>query len=59
MIQPLLKQFKADFHFDQISTAKLETPITIDFYEKWLKQNYHGEMAYLETHLPAKNCLRL
>ncbi len=54
MMQSLLDQFKTDFNFDQISTAKLETPVTIDFYEKWLKQNYHGEMTYLETHLPAK-----
>ncbi len=59
MIQSLLEQFKVDFSFDQISTAKLETPITIDFYEKWLKQNYHGEMTYLETHLPAKKAPQL
>jgi epoxyqueuosine reductase len=59
MIQPLLDQFKTDFNFDQVSTANLEKPVTIDFYEKWLKQNYNGEMTYLETHLPAKKLPQL
>lgn len=39
---------------DQIGIAPLKKPITIDFYEKWLLQKYHGQMKYLQEHLELK-----
>ncbi len=49
-----LDQLKTEFHFDQVDISELRTPLTIEFYEKWLAQNQHGTMTYLETHLPTK-----
>lgn len=34
--------------------AKLKTPFSFALYEDWIKKGYHGEMAYLERHLPEK-----
>lgn len=34
--------------------SRLEMPLTIETYKDWLKQSYHGEMNYLQTHLPIK-----
>jgi epoxyqueuosine reductase len=54
-----LDQWKTDFHFEQVDISELKTPITIEFYEKWLAKNEHGSMQYLETHLPTKRNPRL
>lgn len=32
----------------------LERPVTFGFYESWLKENMHGEMAYLKRHASIK-----
>lgn len=32
----------------------LQVPLTIESYQQWLQNSFHGEMAYLETHLPMK-----
>ncbi len=50
----LFNDFKVKYQLDQISAAKLETPLTIDFYQKWLAKNFHGEMQYLQTHFEMK-----
>jgi len=50
----LLNSFKTKYNLDQISVTTLSTPVTIDFYEKWLLKNYHGEMAYLKNHFEIK-----
>lgn len=40
--------------FDLISATSLTKPMTIEFYKKWILEKNHGEMNYLETHLPFK-----
>lgn len=32
----------------------LEKPLTLELYREWLKEELHGEMQYLERHLPEK-----
>lgn len=54
-----LDKWKTEFDFEQIEISELKTPITIDFYKKWLAKNEHGSMQYLETHLPTKHNPRL
>lgn len=39
---------------NQIEIGALKKPLSIDFYEKWLANNYQGSMAYLNTHLAFK-----
>lgn len=34
--------------------AQLEKPFSIDVYKKWLQKGWHGNMQYLEKHLPQK-----
>ncbi|MGZ3689915.1 MAG: tRNA epoxyqueuosine(34) reductase QueG [Pseudobdellovibrio sp.] len=53
-IQNLLSQIKTSHRFNQVELGALQKPLTIDFYEKWLGQKYHGQMEYLEKHLPFK-----
>lgn len=44
-----------DLHsFDLISATALTKPMTIDFYKKWIAEDQHGEMGYLESHTPLK-----
>jgi epoxyqueuosine reductase len=53
-IEIKLEILKATFGLTQMTMGPLQTPLTIDFYEKWLAQNYHGTMGYLKDHLPFK-----
>lgn len=39
---------------NQVEIGPIRKPLSIEFYEKWLANNYHGDMAYLQTHLPFK-----
>lgn len=50
---------KTSLDLAQLEIGPLRTPLTIDFYEKWLSQNFHGEMAYLKNHLEYKKNPRL
>lgn len=54
-----LAALKEKYSFDQLVIGPLRSPLTISFYEKWLAQNYHGDMTYLSTHLPYKQNPRL
>ena len=38
-------------HFDQAGFAPAGKPATMDFYDSWLQQGFHGEMEYLVRHL--------
>lgn len=49
-----LQAIKDHQKFDLISATTITEPITIKFYKKWLTNHYHGDMAYLENHLPLK-----
>jgi len=48
---PLLAQ---KYELNQLEISPLRSALTIDFYERWLAQRYHGDMSYLQTHLPLK-----
>ncbi len=39
---------------NQVEIGPIKKPLSIEFYEKWLASNYHGEMSYLQTHLEFK-----
>ena len=49
-----LQNLKAELQFNQIEIGPLGTPVTIDFYEKWLKQKRFGSMTYLQDHFEIK-----
>lgn len=49
-----LNLIKNKLSLNQVEVMPLKTPFTLSFYEKWLANNYHGNMAYLQTHLPFK-----
>lgn len=49
-----LSTLKQELKLTQIEIGTLNTPLTIDFYEKWLDKNYYGSMSYLKTHLAYK-----
>lgn len=38
----------------RFGVAKLERPLSMDFYDQWLALGYHGEMSYLERHRSLK-----
>lgn len=39
---------------NQIEIGPIKKPLSIEFYEKWLASNYHGNMSYLQSHLAFK-----
>lgn len=53
-LQSSLNHLQQQIGFDQIAISPIGTPITIDFYEKWLSNNSYGNMDYLQKHLPFK-----
>lgn len=56
MLQKIsLEQIKADLQISQINTTALSTPLTIDFYNRWIRQGYFAGMNYLAEHLTTKN----
>ena len=44
----------SDLGFPRFGLAKLETPISMATYDAWLKEEFNGEMKYLETHREMK-----
>ncbi len=55
----ILELLQKKLEFDQISATRLTRPLTIDFYNKWLSQNFHGEMTYLQSHAETKETPQL
>lgn len=53
-INQILEKIKSHRNFDQIGLSKINTPVTIDFYMKWLNENHYGSMAYLKDHAAVK-----
>lgn len=49
-----LALIKSQQNFDLISATALTKPMTIEFYKNWIMSGQHGDMNYLETHLPTK-----
>lgn len=55
-----LEAIKHEQKFDLVSATALTKPMTIEFYKNWIANHQHGDMNYLESHLPLKeNPLRL
>lgn len=42
------------FNFSQYGWTELARPLTLDFYQQWLENSYHGDMKYLEEHFDQK-----
>ncbi len=42
------------FAFTNLGFCSLESPKSIKFYKSWLKNDFHGDMKYMEEHLPQK-----
>ncbi len=42
------------FAFTNLGFCSLESPKSIEFYKSWLKNDFHGDMKYMEEHLPQK-----
>ena len=53
-IQQLINSECEDLGFSHWGWTPLSNPPTIEFYKEWLKLGWHGEMDYLEKHLPQK-----
>ncbi len=49
-----LDSIKDELTLNQIEFGTLKKPLSIEFYEKWLSNNYHAGMTYLQTHLALK-----
>lgn len=49
-----LEIIKKQQSFDLISATPLNKPMTIQFYKNWIANNQHGDMNYLEAHIPFK-----
>jgi epoxyqueuosine reductase len=49
-----LETIKQQQGFDLVSATALNKPMTINFYKNWIANNQHGDMNYLESHLPLK-----
>ncbi len=57
-IENNLELLKNSFGLNQAAIGPLRSPLSIEFYEKWLVQNYHGTMSYLNEHLVFKKDLK-
>lgn len=53
-LQNNLGQLKISQSLTQVEIGPIKKPLSIEFYEKWLARNYHGDMAYLQSHLKFK-----
>ncbi len=42
-------------YFDQVGFAKATRPLTMDYYDSWIKNGYHGNMEYLRRHQNRKS----
>src|SRR3989338_1686667 len=58
-LNSILNQLKDQLGLNQIQIGPLATPLTIEFYEKWLTQDFHADMAYLKEHLSLKKSPQL
>jgi len=49
-----LKELLEGHGFSHFGWARLSPALSLTHYEKWLEDDFHGEMQYLKTHLPLK-----
>lgn len=50
----LVEDLKIKYEFTNLGMGQLKTPLTIDFYDSWLTQKFHGSMSYLKNHYEIK-----
>jgi epoxyqueuosine reductase len=55
-----IKKAAKEIGFHKVGITNAEPPLAephehLNFYKKWISKGYHGEMAYLEKHLPIKS----
>ncbi|MBX3040521.1 MAG: tRNA epoxyqueuosine(34) reductase QueG [Bdellovibrionaceae bacterium] len=53
-LNPLLESLAQEQGFSLVGWAPLEKPLSFDLYRQWISEGRHGEMTYLENHLPWK-----
>lgn len=51
---PHIEQLFQEHKIENFKWIPLERPMTLDFYKTWLDNNMHGDMHYMEKHLPFK-----
>lgn len=50
----LLEESLTELGFSHFGLAPLDKPLSFEFYQQWLQEGFHGEMAYLQEHAPIK-----
>jgi epoxyqueuosine reductase len=58
IVAELSKRIKAE-GFEHFGFVNLKRPLSLEIYREWLKEGCHGDMAYLEEHLPMKETPQL
>ena len=53
-LNQILNDCLHEFEFNQIEIGPLQQPMSFEFYEKWIQNNYFGSMKYLKAHLSLK-----
>ena len=54
LLTKTLNSFCEKFQFNQVEIGPLHTPITFEFYKKWIDQNFQASMTYLKNHSDLK-----
>lgn len=58
IVAELSKRIK-DEGFEHFGFVNLKRPLSLDIYRNWLNRGFHGEMSYLQDHLPIKETPQL
>lgn len=58
IVAELSQRIKAE-GFEHFGFVSLGKPLSLELYRQWLKDGCHGDMKYLETHLPLKESPQL
>lgn len=53
-VESFLKNKSEEWGFSHFGIAKLERPLTMDFYQQWLEEGLHAGMGYLKEHKDIK-----
>lgn len=49
-----LKEIIESAGFDHYGWARLEKPLTLEYYKTWISEGKHADMEYLDRHIPLK-----
>ena len=53
-LHDFMMTFQERLGFSHCGLTTLQMPVSFEAYQEWIDRGYHGEMAYLKRHLPAK-----